>query len=137
MQKNTHEYIISSENELEEIIFDLSPGERIFFSGDLGVGKSTFIRYLLRKYTNNPVLIVRSPTYTYYQKYNDVYHFDLYRIEDYATWTSIGGEEIQESNTSIMLIEWPEILENSINPTKKIHIEHLETGERKITITQF
>ena len=71
MQKNTHEYIISSENELEKIIFDLSPGERIFFSGDLGVGKSTFIRYLLRKYTNNPVLIVRSPTYTYYQKYND------------------------------------------------------------------
>ncbi len=70
MQKNIQEYIISNEKELDEIDFSLVPGDRIFFSGDLGVGKSTFIRYILRKYMNDPNLIVRSPTYTYYQKYS-------------------------------------------------------------------
>jgi tRNA threonylcarbamoyl adenosine modification protein YjeE len=83
---------------------------------------------------NNPELIVRSPTYTYYQKYNTIYHCDLYRLEDYSTWVSIGGEEIAQSPDSILLIEWPEILGTSIVPTKKVSIEMMETGERKITI---
>lgn len=70
MQKNILEYIISDERDLHTILFDLVPGDRIFFTGDLGVGKSTFIRYLLRKHMNNENLVVRSPTYTYYQKYD-------------------------------------------------------------------
>ncbi len=137
MQTNTVEYIIRDEKELDEIAFDLISWDRIFFVWDLGVGKSTFIRYLLRRYTNNPKLIVRSPTYTYYQKYDSVYHFDLYRIEDYTTWVSIWWEEINQSVDSIMLIEWPEILEGSIIPNKKISIELLENGDRKVNIVTY
>ncbi len=135
MQKNAQEYIISKEKELDEIVFSLILGDRIFFSWDLGVGKSTFIRHILRKYMNDPKLIVRSPTYTYYQKYGSVFHCDLYRIEDYSTWISIGGEEIALDPDSIMLIEWPEILGSSITPTKKVSIEVMETGERRIIIS--
>jgi tRNA A37 threonylcarbamoyladenosine biosynthesis protein TsaE len=63
------EYIIQDEKELDDIVFDIVPGDRIFFYGDLGAGKSTYIRHILRKYLSDPELIVRSPTYTYYQKY--------------------------------------------------------------------
>jgi tRNA threonylcarbamoyladenosine biosynthesis protein TsaE len=60
---------------------------------------------------NDPILVVRSPTYTYYQKYStSIYHFDLYRLEDYDTFVSIGGEEILGDSCTITLIEWPEIL---------------------------
>lgn len=135
MQKNAEEYIISSEKELDEIAFSLIPWDRIFFSGDLGVGKSTFIRSIIRRYMNNPNLIVRSPTYTYYQKYDTIYHCDLYRLEDYGTWISIGGEEIAQDPDSIMLIEWPEIFGSSITPTKTVSIEMMETGERRVIIS--
>ena len=63
MQTNTVEYIIRDEKELDEIAFDLISWDRIFFVWDLGVGKSTFIRYLLRRYTNNPKLIEESNIY--------------------------------------------------------------------------
>lgn len=119
------------------------------------------IRHILRKYLNNPTLVVRSPTYTYYQKYSKeivgtkeienrgetkenlpptsyllppVYHFDLYRLEDYETWVSIGGEEIAEDPTTIMLIEWPEILGDRVQYTQKVSIELMETGERKVVV---
>ena len=135
MQKYTQEYIVHSEKELDDINIPLTPGDRIFFVWDLGNGKSTFIRSILRKYTNNPTLVVRSPTYTYYQKYEEnIYHFDLYRLEDYDTFISIGGEEILEDTNSIALIEWPEILWEHIQYTKKISINMMEDGGREIVV---
>ena len=62
-------FIIHDEKSLSEIIFPLVPGDRIFLIGDLGAGKSTFVRALLRAHFGDPDLVVRSPTYTYYQKY--------------------------------------------------------------------
>lgn len=142
MQKNTKEYIIQDEKELDEIEFNLLPWDRIFFYGDLGAGKSTTIRSILRKYLDNQSLIVRSPTYIYYQKYVDtvgqsIFHCDLYRLEDYSTWVSIGGEEILQDDQSIFLIEWPEILADTVTPTKKVSIELMETWERKISVLGF
>lgn len=137
MQKNTQEYIIHDEKELYDIVFPLIAWDRIFFSWDLGAGKSTYIRHILRKYLDDTTLVVRSPTYIYYQKYGtNIYHCDLYRIEDYSTWVSIGGEEIAQDPQSIMLIEWPEILGEGVKPTKKICIKAMEDGRRKIIIAK-
>ena len=96
----------------------------------------------MRAYFSDPSLIIRSPTYTYYQEYSGnaatVHHFDLYRIEDAETFFLIGGAEIAESPESIMLIEWPEILEESIMPTKIVKITFdSEKNERKIEIESF
>ena len=135
MQKTTTEYIIQDEKELDDIVFDLVPGDRVFFYGDLGAGKSTYIRHILRRYLDDPTLVVRSPTYTYYQRYwSNIYHFDLYRIEDYSTLISIGWGEILEDKNTIALIEWPEILGDSITPTKKISIEVMENGRRRVMV---
>lgn len=137
MQKNAQEHIITNEADLEKIVFTLNAWDRIFFSWDLGSGKSTFIRHLIRKHTNNPWLIVRSPTYTYYQKYENIYHCDLYRLEDYSSWVSIGWKEIADDSESILLIEWPNIVSSDIVPSKTVQIEIIEDEMRKITITDF
>jgi tRNA threonylcarbamoyladenosine biosynthesis protein TsaE len=140
MQKNTQSFIIKDEFSLEQCHFPLLIWDRVFFYGDLGAWKSTFIRSLLRKISNNQNLIVRSPTYTYYEKYvfdnyPPIYHCDLYRIEDYDTFVSIGGEEIADDEKNIMLIEWPERLEWRVIPTKIVRLELKENCEREISIS--
>lgn len=63
-----------------------------------------------------------------------MYHFDLYRIEDVSTFHSIGATEILENPNSIALIEWPELIEDFVKPTKKISIRILEDGARELYI---
>lgn len=121
---------------LSERIFPLHSGDRIFFIGDLGSGKSTFIRHLLRSHFHNDSLIVRSPTYTYYQKYGEnIYHFDLYRLESLEDFYFIGGQDIIDNPNNICLIEWPEILGESVSPNKKISITTNEDGSRRFEIS--
>lgn len=86
-----------TEQSLMENIFPLKNGDRIFFHGDLWAWKSTFIRALLRKHLSNQDLIVRSPTYTYFQKYGDnIYHFDLYRLDSLDDFFHIWGDDISK-----------------------------------------
>lgn len=128
-------YNIISEDDINNHIFSLIEWERIFFYGDLGAGKSTFIRHLLRSHFHDENLIVRSPTYTYYQKYGkNVYHFDLYRVESFDDLYLLWVIEILEDQNSICLIEWPEILWDFIQPTKKISLEILHDGKRKMIL---
>lgn len=122
MQKNEQTFIINDEKSLDNCIFHLEKWDRIFFYGDLWAGKTTFIRALLRKFFQKNDIIVRSPTYTYYQQYENIYHFDLYRLEDFETFYMIGWAEIAESPDTIMLVEWPEILGEHISPSKKVEI---------------
>ncbi len=130
---DTYENI--SENSLKDLSFPLFPGDRIFFVWDLGAGKTTFIRALLEKHVDDESLIVRSPSYVYYQKYwKNTYHFDLYRIENVDDLLLLGITEILENPDTIALIEWPEILGKSVVPTKEITIESQSENLRKISI---
>lgn len=126
-----------SEAEIGTILFPLKTGDRIFLTGDLWSGKSTLVRALLRTHFQDDTLIVRSPTYTYYQKYShphmtssDIYHFDLYRVDSYEDVFLIGAEDILWNPENICIIEWPEILSEKILPTKTIHISTLSDTER-------
>ncbi len=127
MQKK---YTISSLSDLETIPLTLEIGDRIFLVGDLGSGKTTFTRTLIRRASENPDIIVRSPTYTYYQSYDiknpntKLHHFDLYRLENPDDFDLIGGTELLEDKDNICIIEWPEILRDDFLPTKKITIEY-------------
>ncbi len=86
-----------------------SPGLVLFLSGDLGAGKTTLVRGLLRAlgWTGR----VKSPTYALVEHYTasrlDLYHFDFYRFKDREEWVNSGFRE-HFNPESLCVVEWPE-----------------------------
>ena len=87
----------------------LQAGNVVFMHGDLGAGKTTFVRGILMGLGYNGK--VKSPTYTIVESYDlsqfNVYHFDLYRFVDPYEWDAAGFNEYFNLE-SICIIEWPE-----------------------------
>ncbi len=115
----------------------LQGGEIIYLSGELGAGKTTFVRGLLNALGHSGK--VKSPTYTLVEPYsvNDksIYHFDLYRINDPEELEAMGIRDYCDGE-SICLFEWPEQGE-SVLPAADIvlSLSHSESG-RDVKIEQ-
>ena len=98
-------------------------GDIVFFYGEIGVGKTTFVKYLinnLQKQKKIPLTEVTSPTFSLLNEYKiknlTIHHFDLFRIKDANETENIG---LFENYKDILtLIEWPEKI---INKPKKIY----------------
>lgn len=93
----------------EDMALAAKRGDYIALSGDLGAGKSTFSRALIRAIADDPTFEVPSPTFTLVQTYDlrvPVAHFDLYRIADAAEIDELGFDEALSDG--ICLVEWPE-----------------------------
>lgn len=93
----------------EDIALILKKGDLLLLSGDLGAGKSTLARALIRAVAGDPVLEVPSPTFTLVQAYDlrlPISHFDLYRLSDPEELAELGLDEALE--TGAALVEWPE-----------------------------
>ncbi len=108
------------ENFCEEIAPKLKIGDIICLFGELGSGKTTFARYLINSlYKSNKLKkpsSIKSPSFpillTYEINNFEIYHYDLYRISKSSELNEINIFE--ELNNSITLIEWPEIILNSL-----------------------
>ncbi|KZL20464.1 tRNA threonylcarbamoyladenosine biosynthesis protein TsaE [Pseudovibrio axinellae] len=117
----------------------LKEGDVLALSGDLGTGKSTLSRALLRHLAADPDLEVPSPTFTLVQTYElprmSVAHFDLYRIEEPEELEELGLDEYLE--TGVALIEWPEMGDKTYWPEAldlKL-TEGTKPDSREITLT--
>ena len=122
----------------------LKPGSVIGLKGNLGTGKTQFVKGICEYYNVNDV--VNSPTFILvneYKGFNEdeveikIYHFDLYRLKSAAELEVIGFNEYI-SPGSIVLIEWPEIAEEYLNyKIDKVLMEFgSKTEERLINFTK-
>ena len=115
---------ITSEKSTKEFAENLTSyfdgGEHIFLYGDMGVGKTTFVRYFINKIQINDKLAiseVTSPTFNLLNEYKTnnfvIKHYDLFRIKNIS---EIHDLDIFEKNKNIItLVEWPQIIVNKNN----------------------
>ena len=93
----------------ENMANHLRPGMNLYLKGELGAGKTTFARGILRGLGYEEK--VKSPTYTLVETYNlekfTICHFDLYRFKGEHEWNDAGFREYF-NKSSICLVEWPE-----------------------------
>lgn len=117
----------------EDLAAALKPGDVVALSGDLGAGKTTLARGLIRASTGDPLLDVPSPTFTLVQAYErgrlPVAHFDLYRLSDPAELDELGLDEALAGG--VALIEWPERAENRL-PANVIRVSLAEQDDGRI-----
>lgn len=108
----------------------LEPRVRIYLSGDLGSGKTTMTRGLLRALGHTGT--VKSPTYTLVEPYNfsrlDLHHFDFYRFGAASEWDDAGFRDVLDSD-SVCLVEWPERAGSTLpGPDLHVTLTHLDDG---------
>lgn len=114
---------------------ELKPGAVVAFTGDLGAGKTAFVRGLARqRQTVDPV---SSPTYAIVNEYRGkrpIYHFDMYRITDSDSLYDIGWEDYLSSG-GLCVVEWSEnILDALPDGTLFVRIEKTGEQSRRITL---
>lgn len=110
----------------------LSAGDVIALKGELGAGKTTFCRYLISSIFGKETSVT-SPTFQLLQIYNNIYHYDLYRLKHPEEIYELAIEDALNGK-NIVIIEWPEII-MQILPKKFIEIEILlENKNRKCIV---
>ena len=122
---NRFQFISQNENVTKSFAKNLASKLKnkdvIVLTGELGSGKTKFVEGILSYF--NLENEISSPTFTIVNEYkkNDtnIYHFDVYRLEDSSEFYEIGGEEYFEKG--ICLIEWGELIEDVL-PKDYLHI---------------
>ena len=121
----------------------ISAGDIIFLYGEIGVGKTTFVRFFINYLEskngikNSEVL---SPTFNIVYDYDvgnlKIFHYDLYRLKNYKDISQLGMFET--SNDSIKIIEWPELIKTKPKDRVDIQFQYSKLiDSRKVKIIGF
>ena len=129
-------YNSKSENDTKKLAIKiasmLKKGDLIVLCGDLGSGKTKFTEGFLKYFgLENEI---SSPTFTIVNEYKkddiNIYHFDVYRLEDSSEFYAIGGDEYFENG--ICIIEWGELISDALpNEYIKIDFSRNESNENE------
>ena len=135
------EIIVNSTDETKELATrfasQLKPGDIVAFVGNLGTGKTFFIKKIAKRFGVDEVT---SPTFSIVNTYDGnvkINHFDFYRIKKEGELYDIGFEEYLNDSSAITFIEWADMFEE-ILPQNIYRVEILYQGEskRKIKISK-
>ena len=121
----------------------IDAGDVIFLYGEIGVGKTTFVRFFINYLEskngikNSDIL---SPTFNIVYDYDvgniKILHYDLYRLKNYKDISQLGMFET--SNDSIKIVEWPELIESKPKDRIDIQFQYSKLiDSRKIKIIGF
>ena len=137
------EHITESEQSTKKLAAEfakkLKGGEMVELIGELGSGKTTFVRGVVEALGSKAR--VKSPTFTIMNEYpvskgkiKKVIHLDFYRFEDPSQLEALALQDYDKENT-VVLMEWPDIFATAMfNPTHKIHFEFIDETTRQITL---
>ena len=128
-------------NSLSEKVADhLKEKDCIFLTGEIGVGKTTFTRYLinyLQKKEGSKATEVLSPAFNLLYEYDlkkyKVMHYDLYRLKNEKELNNLGI--FQENQNAIKIIEWPSLIKIHKSDKLEIHLDYAKhDNERKLKL---
>jgi tRNA threonylcarbamoyladenosine biosynthesis protein TsaE len=121
-----------------EFSFNLKNGEVVVLNGDLGAGKTFFIKQVLQNFN---VTNANSPTFAIVNEYfgdKTFYHFDFYRINKESELHDIGIEDYFNDEQSIIFIEWGNMFP-AVLPKKRIEISisYIAENEREFNFIEY
>lgn len=123
----------------QDLAQQLNNSQIITLTGDLGAGKTTLVKQLLKNWGVHEEIL--SPTFTYVNCYkNDqgkkIFHFDLYRVSSLDQFLELGFDEYLHESNSLCLIEWPQVIARVLidSIVCRLEIEHVSDSERKLVI---
>ncbi|MBT3230995.1 tRNA (adenosine(37)-N6)-threonylcarbamoyltransferase complex ATPase subunit type 1 TsaE [Candidatus Uhrbacteria bacterium] len=119
----------------------LAGGEFIELVGDLGAGKTVFVRGMVEALGSTAR--VKSPTFTIMNEYpvqgehvTKIAHLDLYRFDDESQLSALELEDYINDKT-VICVEWPDIFGKSpFEPTHRVTIEHVDVDTREIIVNE-
>ena len=124
---------LSSEKNIEELagkfLNKIKPGDIIFLYGEIGVGKTTFVRYLVNKFQKEnklEITEVTSPTFNLLSEYQinqiKINHYDLFRLKSPEEINNL--DLFGDSKNSITLIEWPQMIKEKPKNLIELYFEY-------------
>lgn len=132
------EFISRSEKETFDFAFEIaskiSENKVICLNGELGAGKTTFVKGFCKFFN---ITEISSPTFTLVNEYEgsrSIFHFDVYRLADEDEFFAIGGDEYFEKG--ICIIEWSDVIKDVIpDDAIDVRIEKIDDDTRRIIVT--
>ena len=137
---NNDKINLSSEKKTEELarkfLKKIKPGNVVFLYGEMGVGKTTFVRYLIngfQKANKLELTEVTSPTFNLLNEYQinkiKINHYDLFRLKSSEEIKSL--DLFEDTLNSVTLIEWPQIIKEKPKNLIELNFEYEKDHQQR------